>query len=173
MTTQRVNPPFTRSSSQVRLVMGFSLIIFGLLLMVGSTTGLVRLMGLVFLLGLGLMLLLWGVLARTQGPMIPGALLTGVSIGALLTQEVYGLRNVETAGVHALCIAGGFLLITLLTGVFSGPTLWWPLIPGGLLLLGGLNLLLEDAVFLNIGDFLPLVLIAGGAYLLLRFQRSS
>jgi hypothetical protein len=111
-------------------------------------------------------LLLWGVFGRTNGPIIPGALLTGISVGALLTQEVFALENVETAGVHALAIAAGFLLITFLTWFFTGPVLWWPLIPGVLLLLGGLNLLLKADLMLRVGDFWPLALVIAGVYLL-------
>ena len=173
MTTKTVKRPSNPSSSQMQLLAGVGFILTGLFVMVGHTTGAVRLLGLVFLLGLGLIFLLWGVIARDSGPMIPGALLTGVTTGTLLTQEVYGLRSLETAGVHALSIAGGVLLITLLTGLFAGQALWWPLIPAVILFLGGLNLLLKDIVLLNVGDFWPLALIVAGAYLILRFRRSS
>lgn len=151
---------------QARWLIGLGLVLTGLFVMVGNTVGFVRFMGLVFLLGLGLILLLWGVFGRTNGPIIPGALLTGISVGALLTQEVFALESVDTAGIHALAVAGGFLLITLLTGLFAGPVLWWPLIPGVLLLLGGLNLLLKADLVLRVGDFWPLALVAAGVYLL-------
>jgi hypothetical protein len=157
-----------RNHDDSRWLLGLGLVLTGLFLMVGNTTGTVRLMGIIFLLGLGLMLVLWGVFARTRGPLIPGALLTGVSVGTLLTQQVYALRSVEAAGVHALAIAGGFFLITLLTLLFVGPALWWPLIPGSLLLLGGINLLLRDAALASIGDFWPLALILVGGYLAIR-----
>lgn len=166
-TTDNHNP----SSQQVRWLIGLGLVLTGLFVMVGNTAGAVRFMGLVFLLGLGLIILLWGIFAHTSGPIIPGALLTGVSAGALLTQAVFALESVETAGVHALAVAGGFLLITLLTGVFAGPPLWWPLIPGILLLLGGLNLLLKADLMLRVGDFWPLAMIAAGMYLLLPLRQ--
>ena len=159
------------SPQQARWLIGLGLVLTGLFVMVGNTTGPVRFMGLVFLLCLGLILTLWGVFGHTNGPIIPGALLTGVSVGALLTQEVFALETVETAGVHALAIAGGFLLITALTGLFAGPVLWWPLIPGVLLFLGGLNLLLKADLMLRAGDFWPLAMVAGGAYLLLRYRQ--
>ncbi|HLV35893.1 MAG TPA: hypothetical protein VKY59_12290 [Spirillospora sp.] len=173
MTSRTVGKASASVRNQIRLLLGLGLVLTGLFVMVGNTTGTVRLLGLVFLLGLGLMLILWGVIAQTSGPIIPGALITGVSTGALLTQEVYGLRSVESAGIHALAIAGGFFLITLLTLLFAGPTLWWPLIPGSLLLLGGINLLLDNVVLLNMSDFWPLAMIVGGTYLLVRFLRSQ
>ncbi|MBZ0303851.1 MAG: hypothetical protein K8J31_29185 [Anaerolineae bacterium] len=172
MTTRSVDRKVTPARSQAPFLVGLGMVMTGIFVMVGNTTGPVRVMGLVFLLGLGLMLLLWGILGQSSGPIIPGALLTGVSAGALLTQEVYGLRSLETAGVHALAIAASFVLITLLTGLFTGATLWWPLIPGSILLLGGLNLLLNDAVILSIGDFWSLALVTIGGYLILRFRRS-
>ena len=154
------------SSKQVFWLIGVGLVLTGLFVMVGNTVGFVRFMGLLFLLGVGLILLLWGVFGRTNGPVIPGALLTGISVGALLTQEVFALETVETAGVHALAVAGGFLLITALTWFFAGPVLWWPLIPGVLLLLGGLNLLLKADLMLRVGDFWPLAMVVAGFYLL-------
>ena len=172
MTSRTAKKSSASTVTQAQLMIGLGLVLTGLFVMVGNTTGPVRLMGLIFLLGLGLMLLLWGIYAHTNGPIIPGALLTGVSTGALLTQQVYGLRSLETAGVHALAIAGGFFLVTLLTLLFAGPVLWWPLIPGGILLLGGLNLLLNDTTLLNLGDFWPLAMILTGSYLLLRFRRT-
>src|SRR5690606_20692534 len=63
--------------------------------------------------------------------------------------------------------------ITLLTLLFAGPTLWWPLIPGSLLLLGGINLLLDNVVLLNMSDFWPLAMIVGGTDLLVRFLRAQ
>lgn len=173
MTTRTAHQSSRTSLRQAQLTVGLGLILTGLFVIVGSMTGSVRLLGLLFLLGLGLIFLLWGIIARFNGPIIPGALLTGVSVGTLITQEVYALRSLESAGVHALAIAGGFFLITLLTGLFAGPVLWWPLIPGGLLMLGGLNLLLKEIVLLNMGDVWPLLLISAGAYLLWQVRRAS
>ena len=148
-----------------RWLLGLGMILTGLFLMVGSTTGSTRLLGLWFLFGLGLILVLWGIIAHEPGPVVPGALLTGISTGTLITQEIIGLDSVETAGIHALSVALGFVLITLVTLLFSNTTLWWPLIPGGLLLLGGANLLLRDVALAFVGDFWPVALIAGGIYL--------
>ena len=165
MATRTVNH-HQQSPPQAHWLLGMGLILTALFVMVGNTSGFVRFMGLVFLLGLGLILLLWGVFGRYVSPIISGALLTGTSIGALLTQEIFGLETVETAGIHALAVAGGFLLITLLTGTFVGPVLWWPLIPGVLLLLGGLNLLLKADLMLRLGDFWPVAMLVTGVYLL-------
>lgn len=171
MTTQTANKPSTPPLISVRFLAGLGLICTGLFVMVGNTTGPVRLLGLFFLLGLGAMLLLWGILAQMSGPIIPGALLTGVSIGTLITQEVYDLSSIESAGVHVMAIAGGFLLITLITWRLTSPTLWWPLIPGVILLLGGLNLLFRSAILAGVGDFWPVAMIAVGLYLVLRERR--
>src|SRR5690606_5154552 len=130
MTSRTVGNASTSVRNQIRWLRGLGLVLTALTVMHGSATGTVRVLGVVCLLELGLLLIVGGVIAQTSGPIIPGALVTGVSTGALLTQEVYGLRIVESAGIHALAIAGGFFLITLLTLLFAGPTLWWPLIPG-------------------------------------------
>jgi hypothetical protein len=158
---------------QLQLLGGLGLAMAGLFVLVGNTGGTVRVLGLIFMLGLGLIFVLWGMIAGAHEPMIPGALLSGVSLGTLLTQEVYALSSLQAAGVHALSIAAGFGLITLLTGLFASSTLWWPLIPAGILLLGGINLLLGEAALASIGDFWPLAMIVSGTYLVWRSQRSA
>jgi hypothetical protein len=86
------------------------------------------------LLGLGF--IVWSALARVRGLLVPGGILVGVGVGALLRAE-YG------NAAFLLSLAGGFLLVAGLAAVLFGrEKCWrWPLWPAaGLALAGSVQL---------------------------------
>jgi hypothetical protein len=155
-------------------VAGAILIGIGLLALLGQfIEG--DLLELIFLPGLAAIFLVWGIVTRNGGLMIPGGILAGIGLGAILASGPYaGLGGEATGGVFLLSFALGWGLITLLTALFTDEVTWWPLIPGGImavigggLLAGGVALQALDLA----GRFWPVALIAIGLYLL--FKRSS
>lgn len=63
---------------------------------------------------LGLIFLVWGVVARTFGLIIPGGILTGIGAGLYLVIANGVIRSDETTGaIFMLCFAGGWVLISL------------------------------------------------------------
>ena len=64
-----------------------------------------------------------------------------------------------------LSFGGGFVLITLLSAVFTRETHWWALIPGGILSVIGLSFLIAEAAAQFIA---PVLLILVGAWILAR-----
>ena len=82
-------------------------------------------------------------------------------------------ENAE-GGVFLLSFALGWFSITILSALFTKETHWWAAIPGvimalvgGAVMMGGVALQTLEVV----GDFWPLALIAGGAYLLWQRNR--
>lgn len=90
---------------------------------------------------LGLALLAWGVFARLFGLIIPGSLLTGIGPGIYLAWgkpvEANALAQI---GVMLVWFALGWGLIILFSRVITDKFVWWPLIPGGVLAMGGWGL---------------------------------
>jgi hypothetical protein len=132
---------------------------------------------------LGGSFLLWGVLARAAGPLVPGGILSGIGLGVVLKSQFGQLMSDDHAGgLFLLGFAVGWLSITLLSHVSTDDPQWWPLIPGGIMaavggavLLGGVWLELLSwlsAAWLGglsvIGAVWPLALIALGVFLLWR-----
>jgi hypothetical protein len=80
--------------------------------------------GFVLLLGVGFVV--WAGLARSRGLLVPGGVLVGVGTGILLRGE-YG------HGAFLFSMAGGFLLISLLSSLMFGreKSVWWPIFPAG------------------------------------------
>jgi hypothetical protein len=118
--------------------------------------------------------LVWGILSRQTGLVIPGGILGGIGLGAFLVEGPFAyLGDPATGGVFMLAFACGWALITLVsiyTNRNGRPSLW-PLIPGGImaaigaiLLAGGKALTMLN--WLNFGW--PVILIAVGLYLILR-----
>ena len=120
---------------------------------------------------LGIAFFVWGLLAREVGLLVPGGVLTGIGVGAVLMQAMqaaYG--ETGAAGIFMFAFGGGWLLITLASW-FIRKTVWWPLVVaavfgvvGTALLVGGTALTLLQ----TLGYLWPLVLIGLGAWIAIR-----
>lgn len=125
-------------------------------------------------LGLGLIFLLWGSLVRKVGLLIPGGILSGIGVGALLIEGPFSaLAEATSGGLFLLCFAGGWALITVTSALFTHKTAWWALIPGGILALFGGALLIGGPALRALellGQGWPIILILVGLYLV--FVRS-
>ncbi len=97
---------------------------------------------------------------RSYGLLIPGCILLGLGLGAVGESTFPGVSDFSQLGLGA-----GFVAIYLLDRAFRGTTHWWPLIPGGILLLTGLATLSEDlGRVVEVGW--PLLLVLAGLLLL-------
>jgi dipeptide/tripeptide permease len=129
-------------------------------------------LGLLFLPALGGLFLIAGIIGRQAGFIIPGGILTGIGLGAMLTQNP-AMAPTETAqgGVFFIGFALGWFLIPVLTKLFTHETHWWALIPGTIMALIGGALLLGGAA-LNVLEFVgrwwPLILVALGLTIIVR-----
>jgi hypothetical protein len=116
--------------------------------------------------------LVWGLLTRTFGLIIPGGILSGVALGAYLVEgPLGGSAELVAGGVFLLAFSLGWALIAALSLYTARSFQWWPLVPGSimavigaLMLAGGSGL----AVLKAFGFIWPVVLIAVGAYVLIR-----
>ncbi|HEX6607248.1 MAG TPA: hypothetical protein VF276_10070 [Chloroflexia bacterium] len=153
-----------------RWIGGAILIGIGLLAFISQYGG--PLVGGFALLAAGLVFLVAGSMSRRIGLLIPGGILTGLGVGvALITGPFAAYSGEATGAVILLSFAGGWVLITALSAVFTDKLIWWPLIPGGVLGLVGASLLAgENGIWLlqALGWVWPLVLIALGVYLIIR-----
>jgi uncharacterized membrane protein HdeD (DUF308 family) len=124
---------------------GILLILAGLFLLVQQFVE-INLSGGAFLATLGLFFILWGATQRKAGLLIPGGILSGLSLGVFLTEETNGLiaSHLE-GGVVVLCLAAGFALITLLTQLFTEEKGWWGLIVSGILALVGAGIIIVES----------------------------
>jgi hypothetical protein len=154
-----------------RLVGGVMLILIGLMVLAGQFFPNA---GLLFLPGLAILFLAWGLLTRKIGLIIPGGILSGIGAGAALIEGPFHyLPEQARGGVFLMTFAAGFVLIPLLAP-FSRPAprlVWWPLIPA--FFIGGTGaLLFAGQAGLNALQYAnyawPLVLVALGLYMILR-----
>lgn len=141
---------------------GTLLVVIGIVLLLIELTGVGGVA--VVLLG-GLAFLATFVATRSYGFLVPGGILTG--FGAALVAQDLGL--VDDIGLFGL--GGGFLLIPALQLATRTPReggWWWPLIPGGILVLLGV---IEHLQGETAGLILPVVLIVVGLAFLLSAGR--
>jgi hypothetical protein len=121
--------------------------------------------------GIGLSLLIWGVLEKLIGLIIPGSLLLGIGPGIYSAWAKLEIINGLTdTGVMLVWFAFGWGLITLVMRVVTERFVWWPLIPGGLLAVVGWGLYIggdPGNALSFIGNTGSIGLIIFGVYLLL------
>lgn len=90
---------------------------------------------------LGIVFLLWGITEKKLGLIIPGSLIatmaTGVYMGWGNSQQPEGLQE---SGTMLVWFALGWMLIVVLSRVVTKRIVWWPLIPGGIMLMVGSGL---------------------------------
>ena len=127
--------------------------------------------GLYFLPYLAVIFLVFGVVSRRPGLLIPGGILAGLGAGAIVVEETFPyLTDPARGGAFMLTFAGGWLLITL-TSLLIGRLMLWPLIPGAFIGMTGLALVSGQTglQLLQIyGYFWPALLIVLGLYLIFR-----
>lgn len=173
-----MNTPTTSLDRRQRngLIGGLILVAIGLYLLVAQFVR-AEWMGLLILPGLSVMFLLWGLLTRNAGLLVPGGILGGIALGTyLVSNTLKDGMDVTQGGVFLLSFAAGWALITVLSALIGQRQLW-PLIPGGILATIGALLLAgsQGLTLLEwIGRLWPLALIAGGLATLWRvFRRQS
>jgi hypothetical protein len=147
------------------VVTGIALLIIGLLSLTESF--LPREIRLSLLIAAGLMFLIWGAVVRYAGPLIAGGIMTGIGTGVLLAEQVF--PGTSQAGVIALAIGIGFLIIYPLSVFFTSNPQRWALIPGGILAVVG-AVRLMSGVSLDVFDLLLVLL---GGYLIWAVYRRS
>jgi len=148
-------------STRTRQVTGIALIVIGALLFYLQYRGgpgqavILAILGAAFLLGY---------LARKQyNLLVPGCILLGLSLGALIEQRVPRYDNPSALGIGI-----GFIAIYIIDRLYRKETSWWPLIPGGILVISGIAAAMERAArIFNVGW--PLLIVLAGVFLLLGF----
>ncbi len=156
-----------------RLIGGLALIGLGVFLFIAQFIE-ARWMGMLVLPGLGTAFLVWGLLARNPGLLIPAGILSGLGLGTYLVSGPYAEAAEVTQGAVFLVAFGGGWLLIVLTSLLIGRRQWWPLIPGGILAVVGAMLLGGETgqmVLEWIGRLWPLALVIGGVAILLRRAR--
>ena len=86
-----------------------------------------------FLLLLGFSFLVGYAGTRTYGLLIPGCILAGLGIGL-----IFGRVPLREDVMVSLGLGLGFIAIFVVQMIIAGRSHWWPLIPGGLLILAGI-----------------------------------
>lgn len=156
-----------------RLIVGTVLVLIGLVMLVETLTNW-SLLGTLVVPTLGLIFAVAGCVSRRAGLIIPGGILLGAGTGMLLEQTFSSSSGITQGAVVVLCLAAGFVLITLLTWAFTERMHWWPLIPGGVLAFVGISLLggaWGTQALIWLGRLWPLVLVMIGVLLLWKVAR--
>jgi hypothetical protein len=113
------------------LIAGVILIALGLVFLVAQFLGGVGDAFILFLIGGAFV---FGYFSRGQyGLLIPGGILLGLGVGSVLQQIPQLGGEFDTVGLGL-----GFVLIYIIDLLRRGTTPWWPLAPGGVLILVGL-----------------------------------
>lgn len=177
MTTQSTPTPVEKTHrTRNGLVAGAVLILIGVFLLAnnylqGSD------LGIYLLPALGALFLIWGLLVKNTGLLIPGGILVGIGTGAFLIDgPLANSAEPVRGGTFLMVFAAGWALISLLSIFTTTPRrfAYWPLIPGGIMALIGGALLSGNTGIRALeifGQVWPVGLILVGAYLLLRRNR--
>jgi hypothetical protein len=71
---------------------------------------------------------------RSYGLMIPGGILLGLGLGSVGESILNSFGGLEQIGLGI-----GFVSIYVIPLIYEGTSSWWPLIPGGILIVTGLS----------------------------------
>jgi hypothetical protein len=181
----QVNPPVHAQSPQPaqltagrapdgRIIAGVVLIVFGLLALLATFTT-SSIFGLSILPTLGMLFIVWGLVARLPGVVIPGGILTGLGLGTLVAQIAFSTASGQAqGGIIVLGLGLGFLAIMPLILIVSPERHWWALIPGGILTFVGIALIIGGAaldVLAVLGRLWPIAPIVVGIILIWQIFR--
>ncbi len=122
-------------------------------------------------IGVALPLLIWGLITRLIGLLIPGCLLLGAGIGVYMAWRLPAAGNgLAQTGIMLMWFSGGWIAISAGLRWISHKYVWWPLIPGGIIAMVGTGLFIggDPTHALGfIGNTGSIALMIFGLYLLL------
>jgi hypothetical protein len=147
------------------------LIAIGVMALVGNLAG-SSLVGEAIPLGIGLIFIVVYATRRQYGFLVPGGILTGLGAG-ILAGSLLGVLDTGVPVVLGLGL--GFLLIYLVDVIGAGNRdRFWPLIPGGILLLVGGGMATQtEGVLRQLGLWSPVILVVIGVWILLAHARPA
>ncbi len=168
----------TNNKNRQNYITGIALVLIGLFLFSAQYVQ-AEWLGRLILPGLGIIFLMWGIISRNFGLIIPGGILSGLGSGVFLIEGQFShIEEIHKGGLVMLSFAAGWALITLLSRPVSGKFEFWPLIPGAIIGLIGAALFsggMALEVLNLVGKGWPRGLIAAGLYIILwrkGFQQS-
>ena len=146
-----------------RVIAGAILILLGVTFFVMNFLGGLGAAALIF--ALGAVFLAAYFVTRIYGLLIPGCILLGIGLG-LIGQGGFSFAfGSLTGGLGALGLGVGFIAIFVIDWLYTNRVRWWPLIPGGILIVVGLARTSEIfQVLLTTGW--PLILVVVGLIIL-------
>jgi hypothetical protein len=121
----------TDTPQRSRMIGGLTLILVGLALFVIQFVEQVGQSLILF--GIGALLILVYLLSKNYAFLVPGCVLTGLSLGFVADKYIETEGNLVLVGLGV-----GFLAVFLIAWGVERESHWWPLIPGGVLFLTGL-----------------------------------
>lgn len=125
----------------------------------------------VIIIGLGLLAAF--AFTRQYGYLVPGGIMTGLGAGIIASEAIALTSDEGTAGVIVLGLGLGFLSIWVVGAlVKTAQHHWWPLIPGGILVVvGGALVIGGQAV--DLLDYWGVAIVALGLVVLWRAWTQS
>jgi len=160
-------------SNNKTYISGSILILLGILFFVAQVVQSPAL-GLLILPGLGLIFIVWALLVRSFGLLIPGGILLGVGVGSVLA--ALSPLGINDGAAFMIAFGLGWMIITLLSPLTSSGFQWWPLIPGGIISGIGLLILAGEwgETILQLASYTwPLILVGLGVYIIFKHTRSA
>ena len=103
--------------------------------------------------------------SRSYGLLVAGCILLGLGLGALGERSSIDFRSFSQFGLGL-----GFLSIFVIDTIYRGGAHWWPLIPGGILLVTSIG---DTRALRMLVEGWPLILVVIGIFLLFRSRRGS
>ncbi len=91
-------------------------------------------------LGIGFPLLVWGLITRLIGLVIPGCLVLGIGPGIYQAWQTSQGNSLTQTGIMLIWFAVGWIMISAGSKFITNKYIWWPLIPGGILAMIGMGL---------------------------------
>lgn len=158
---------------------GILLILLGIYILLEQILD-IQMKGGIFLAALGLIFILWGSTQHKAGLLIPGGILTGMSIGIMLVEDSGTIPTLYSEGVFLLALGAGFGLVKILVHLFTTEKYWWAVIVASILALLGSGLIilempdthaikhLIEVIFTGLQYLWPLALILLGIIIILK-----
>lgn len=144
------------------MVIGVILIAVGAIALLGQIVQLPSSLGSWIVLLIGLGFLAAGITGRTYGFLVPGGIMTGLGAGIIVSEAIALPSDEATGGAVTLGLGLGFVAVWVIGGLLRvEANHWWPLVPGGILVLVGGALVLGGQA-IDLLDYWGAVAIAAG-----------